>query len=139
MVRIVTMAMEQHAAEKTVITTPVGFGGAASPLLSPHPISFATGSNTAGGFTISSVPSKPHTTATASTVPTRSPSTGHARNALKIGFRKNIATESPTVRYVRDTYASENAIEPTTPRMAQSGHISFGPINVSNVIGFDLS
>jgi hypothetical protein len=69
--------------------------------------------------------------AAASTAPTASPSTGHARNALKMGFRKKIATLSPTVRYVRDMYDKLKAIDPTTPRIAHRCHNDRSPKNVS--------
>jgi hypothetical protein len=68
-----------------------------------------------------------------STGPTASPSTGHARNALKMGLRKKMATLSPTVRYVREMYARLNAMDPTTPRIAHRCHSARSPKKVSRV------
>ena len=52
---------------------------------------------------------------------------------LKIGFRKNIATLSPTVRYVSEMYANENAMLPATPRRKHSLQNRPLPRSVSDV------
>ena len=56
-----------------------------------------------------------------------------------MGLRKKMATESPTVRYVRLTYASEKAVAPTTPRTAQRCHNERSPAKVSTVNARTLS
>ena len=98
-------------------------------MVCPNPDDSTIGLNTEGGFTISSVPSNPQRMESPSIPPILSPSTGHARSVEKIGFRKKIATESLTVKYVKLTYASENAMEPTTPRTKHNCHMGFGPKN----------
>ena len=80
MYQIVIIATEQHSAEKIVMTTPTVSGGVVSrPTIAP---------NSAGGFTIRSVPTRPNRIAAASTAPTDSPNTGHASIELKMGLRK---------------------------------------------------
>ena len=79
MYRIVIIATEQHSAEKIVMTTPTVSGGVVFPTIAP---------NSAGGFTIRSVPTRPNRIAAASTAPTDSPNTGHASIELKMGLRK---------------------------------------------------
>ena len=82
---------------------------------------------------MSKVPSSPPPMATTETNVGFSPSAGTAMSELKIGFRKNIATLSPTVRYVSEMYANENAMLPATPRRKHSAQNRPLPRSVSNV------
>ena len=80
---------------------------------------------------MSKVPSSPPPIATTEINVGFSPSAGTAMSELKIGFRKNIATLSPTVRYVSEMYANENAMLPATPRRKHSAQNRLLPRSVS--------